>query len=233
MFEKDLEVPKKGPTDYVHSTVTAAIAAIPQWWAAPAAEIFSLVIASPIEQRRDEFLEDMAWVVRETARRVDDLQPEKLAQNQAFISATLQAARIAMNTHQREKREYLRNALLNIALGRESEEVKHQIFLNAIDAFTPVHVKVLNLIWRGPSLNIPWDEKGIPHHNRNYAQAIEISSPEVKGQPYLIAAILGELRNRGFSNLNNADVSFPQGGINTNLGIEFLNFILSPEDLPK
>lgn len=62
---------------------------------------------------------------------------------------------------------------------------------------------------------------------------IQIAAPELKGQVSLIEAILAELRNRGFSNLSDVKLSFPQGGQITNLGIEFLNFILNPEDLPK
>ncbi len=73
---------------------------------------------------------------------------ENPAENEAFISATIQAARIAIGTRQKKKRKCLRNALLNIAVGMSQDEVKQQIFLNAIKAFTPAHVKALNVIWR-------------------------------------------------------------------------------------
>ena len=135
-------------------------------------------------------------------------------------------------THQREKREYLRNALLNIAKGITSDEIKQQVFLNAIEAFTPTHIKVLNVIWRGGGLNIGWDKNSIPMMQRKYGAAIEILAPEVKGQTSLIGAVLAHLRNRGFSNLGGPVLAFPQGDI-TNLGIEFLTFVLSPEDLPR
>lgn len=131
MFEKKVEVPEKEPVDYVVSAVKATISALPKWWAAPAAEVVGLILGSPIERRRNEFLEDIAWLVRETAVQVDDLQPEKLAQNEVLVSAMMQAARIAMSTHQREKREYLRNVLLNIAMGKSTDELKQQIFLSA------------------------------------------------------------------------------------------------------
>jgi hypothetical protein len=143
MFEKDLEVPQREPADYVHAAVKTVIGSVQNWWAAPAAEIFSLVFASPIEKRRDEFLEDVVWVIRETAARVDDLQPEKLAQNEAFISATMQAARIAISTHQREKLEYLRNALLNTALKHSPEEDKQSLFWNLIETLSATHLLLL------------------------------------------------------------------------------------------
>jgi hypothetical protein len=145
VFDKNLEVPQREPADYVHGIVKAVIASIPRWWAASGAEIFSMVIASPIEKRRDEFLEDIAWVVRETAARVDDLQPENLAQNERFISAVMYAARIAMSTHQREKLEALRNAVLNVAVSKTSEEEKHIVFLHLIDIFSVTHFEILRL----------------------------------------------------------------------------------------
>jgi hypothetical protein len=140
---------------------------------------------------------------------------------------------IAIGTHQREKREYLRNALLNIANGITSDEFKQQFFLNVIEAFTPAHVKTLNVLWRGGGLKIRWDENSIPIMRRTYRAAIEISTPELKGQLSLIGGVLADLRSRGFSSLADPELAFPQGGTITNLGIEFLNFVLNPEDLPK
>jgi hypothetical protein len=55
--------------------------------------------------------------------------------------------------------------------------------------------------------------------------------PELEGQDGLIRAILVELTNRGFSDLSGPDAPFPAGAPFTisNLGIEFLNFVLLPE----
>jgi hypothetical protein len=138
-----------------------------------------------------------------------------------------------MSTHQREKREYLRNALLNIATGKTSDEIKQQIFLNAVEAFSPAHVKALDLVWRGAGKQKLWEGSTVPIPRRTYGAAIDISAPELKEQVNLIGAILADLRNGGFSTLGGPDLSFPQGGLITNLGVEFLNFVLSPEDLPK
>ena len=65
MFEKKLEVPPKEPIDYLVSAVKTTVAAIPKWWAAPAAEVVGLILGSPVERRRDEFLDDVLWVVQE------------------------------------------------------------------------------------------------------------------------------------------------------------------------
>lgn len=187
---------------------------------------------NPFEQRRDEWFKELADGLEDLETTVEGFRLENAVKNPAFISAVNQATRAAIGTHQLEKRRYLRNALLNIAKGTTSDEIKQQIFLNAIEAFTPAHVKALNLIWRGAGMKLHWDENSIPIGQRNYGAALGILAPEVKGQPSLMTAIFADLRNRGFSSLGTAETSFPQGGINTNLGIEFLNFVLSPEDLP-
>lgn len=184
-------------------------------------------------RRLEEWLKDFADDFDRHKESCKGVSVENLEQNEAFVSATIQIARIAIGTHQQEKRKYLRNALLNIAIGKGPDEVRQQIFLNAIEAFSPAHVKTLNVIWRGPALNIPWDKSSITMARRNYCTAIEIMAPELNGQMNVIEAILTDLRNRGFSKLGGLELSFPQGGINTGLGVEFLKFVLNPDDLPS
>lgn len=236
MFEKRLEVPEKGPADYLVGAIKVAAAALP-WWAAPGVELAAHLFGTPIERRRDEFLDDFAWVVRETAAKVDDLQPENLSENEAFVSAAQQAARIAMSTHQREKREYLRNALLNIAIRREPSEEFQQIFLKAIEAFSVSHVKVLNVLWTGVT-NLQamglW-KASTPVGITDYAHAIGALHPELKSQDDLLRYIITDLRNWGMTNMGGPTDRFPAGGSQaiTNMGVRFLRFVLSPENLPK
>jgi hypothetical protein len=194
--------------------------------------IIAQFLVPGVDRRREEWFKELADDIDRLQEKVDGFRVEDLANSEAFVSATIKATRIAIGTHQTEKRKYLRNALLNVAKGTTADELKQQIFLNAIEEFSPAHVKALNLIWRGPAL-IRWDEHSIPMPQRNYGAAMEIVVPQLKGQPGLIGAVLTDLRNRGFSNLSRSESSFPQGGIITNLGVEFLNFVLSPEDLPQ
>lgn len=224
--------PEPTEADTAQAMAKAGIAAIPVI-GGPINQVISLVLTPAVGRRRDEWLKELADALDQMEKKVAGFRVEKLADNEAFVSATIQATLIAIGTHQREKREYLRNAVLNVAKGITSDETKQQVFLNAIEAFTPTHIKALNVIWRGGGLNIGWDKNSIPMTQRTYGAAIEILAPEVKGQTSLIGAVLADLRNRGFSNLGGPDLAFPQGGIITNLGIEFLNFVLSPEDLPR
>jgi hypothetical protein len=76
-----------------------------------------------------------------------------------------------------------------------------------------------------------------PHVKRydftNYRQAIEALVPELKGQEDFVQYIMTDLRNRGFSRVGGSNTSFPESPGVTNMGGQFLDFVLKPEDLPK
>jgi hypothetical protein len=226
----DLTPPKKELTDYARDSAKTLIATvIPKPHTALAIQFFELVWPSALEGRRGEWMEDVGWLLTDLHERFNDFKPEKLAENESFVSALIQATRIATSTHLHEKREWLRNALLNIATGNMVDETKQQIFLNTIEAYTPAHVRVLHLMWK-PSIN--WGTRGLGQ--RQYIDAVEIAVPELKGQEPLVRAIFTEVTNRGFSNLGRPDQPFPATSIAiTNLGVEFLRFILEVPPIKK
>jgi hypothetical protein len=156
------QYPEPRAEDVVHGTIRAGLAAIPLVGGS-VTELMSIVLTPAVARRRDEWLKELADALEKLEKKVEGFKFENLAENEAFISATIQATRIAIGTHQKEKREYLRNALLNIATGKNSDEIKQQIFLNAVEAFSTVHVKALNLIWRTPAIS--WDKNNIPLHS--------------------------------------------------------------------
>ena len=135
--------PKRTGGDYVHTIAKAGIAAIP-YVGGSAAELFSLVIAPPLEKRKDDWLRELAEAVDEIKRRKPGLTLEDLSKNDAFVSAALQASQIAIRTHQREKREYLRNALIHTVTENSTESEKI-FFLALVDLFTITHVEILRL----------------------------------------------------------------------------------------
>jgi len=77
-----------------------------------------------------------------------------------------------------------------------------------------------------------WDQSNIPMNARNYGTAIELLVPELKSQNALVEYILTDLRSRGFTQLNSLSNNFPQGGTITNVGIQFMRFVLHPNELP-
>jgi hypothetical protein len=227
------QYPEPTAADVAQGTARAALAAIP-FVGGSITEVLSLVLAPAVARRRDTWLKELADGLEEAERKIGGFTVENLVEDEAFVSSVIQATRIAIGTHQEKKREYLRNALINIALGKTTDELLQQMFLNAVEAFSAAHVQALNVIWRGFSGANSWATNNVPLGSRTYGTAIEITVPDLKSKPHLVSYILTDLRNHGFSNLGGPEAPFPQGmpATITNAGIEFLRFVLSDKELP-
>jgi len=136
------KVPERTASDYAHTTAKAALSAIPVV-GGPAAELFAL--APPIEKRRDAWLQGLYDDLKRLEVEVEGFKIDDLANNDAFVSAVLQATQIAMRTHQQEKLDALRNALLNVIRLKSLDEETQDFFFGLIDMFTVTHIEVLRL----------------------------------------------------------------------------------------
>jgi hypothetical protein len=165
------------------------------------------------ERRQADIADDFAWVVEELQKREPQLTIEDLVKNDALMSAVAKDARIEMSTPKNLKREYLRNALLNIAVETMPDETRQQIFLNAVEAFTPAHIRTLKLIRDN---KVDWQNQSMLH--RSYGNAVGIAVPELNHEDALIQSVLSDLKNRGFSNVPGPDQRFPQPSPVSNLG---------------
>jgi len=195
-----------------------------------AAEILSLVLEPPVTRRRDDWLRELAEAVDGLKAKVDGFKIEDLANNEAFVSAAIQATRIAVSTHQATKREMLRNALLNVAAGTGPQEDLQEVFIAAIETLSPTHMKVLKFLWTGLT---DLDKAGLwnslhPYALGNYSTAIGQLYPDLKGQDDLLSFVMTDLHSRGFSKVARPGGSFAGAPAVTNMGIEFLRFVLEP-----
>lgn len=111
-------------------------------------------ITAPIRGRRaNEWCENLRLSLNALSATVAELTPEKLAASEEFTSAFAQAAQAAIRTHDQEKLEALRNAILNVALNQNPDTDKQAIFLSLIDSLTPVHLRMLKFL-DGPKGNL-------------------------------------------------------------------------------
>jgi hypothetical protein len=101
------------------------------------------LLSSPVAERRDDWFEDLQRRLQELEGRVAGFKFENLQNNEQFVSTTLQATQAALRTHQQEKLEALRNAVLNTALGKQPDDDRQAIFLSLIDSLTPAHLRML------------------------------------------------------------------------------------------
>ena len=142
--ERPLALPEEGSRDDIYRVVRATVGAVPAVGSF-LQEILAVAVRPPTAKARDEFLQDLADRVHMLGITV-----EKLAQNRDFGPAAVAAVHIAMRTSQREKREYLRNALLHVATGRLRED-DVALILPLIDALSLRHIVVLeDLVSQSP-----------------------------------------------------------------------------------
>jgi hypothetical protein len=160
------------------------------------------------------------------------LDPEALAQNEAFMTTVFHATQIAVRNHQEEKLEALRNAVLNSALPDPPDESLQLIFLSFIDVFTPWHMQVLRF-FHNPS---SWmKERGIPiptWTTGSLRNLFSIAFKDIERPSGLDDFTFQDLENRGlFEGLGGmASMQTVLRSRTTDLGKAFLKFITSPPE---
>lgn len=130
-------VPRRTAGDATYGIAKAVVSAIP-FVGGPAAELFGLVLAPPLSKRRDEWLESVAKRLEAVEAKLDSLKDDP-----AFVTTMLHASQIALRTHQEQKLEALRNAVVNSAIGKGPEDDVRALFLNFVEEFTPTHLGLL------------------------------------------------------------------------------------------
>ena len=108
--------------------------------------LFDLLTTPARSRRMSDWCEDLRQRLNDLSRKAKDLTPEKLADSDAFQSAFAQATTAALKTHQKEKLEALRNAVLNVAVGTSLSDDLQTLFINLVDGFTPQHLLALDYL---------------------------------------------------------------------------------------
>jgi len=131
--------------DYAHAGIRAGLSTAP-FLGGPLAEFFSIVIAPPLEQRRDAWMVEIYSRLKQLEEKVEGFRIENLAQNEVFVSTLFSATQVAMRTHQAEKLAALRNAVINSAIRPSFDENLQLMFLNLVDRYTRWHLIILHFL---------------------------------------------------------------------------------------
>lgn len=129
--------------DIAYSIVKAGLGSIPIAGAV-ASELLTLLITPPLERRRSEWMDELGERLRKLEQE-KGLDLASLRENDLFIDTVLYATQLALRTSEQEKIEYLRNAIVNTALGDTPDQSLTKMFLNLIDEFTVWHIRILTL----------------------------------------------------------------------------------------
>jgi hypothetical protein len=213
-------VPKVSGDDVAYALVKAAISVVPLA-GSPINEMLQL-LGSPVEKRRDEWMGRISAAIRKLES--NGLTIESLKSNEQFVSSVLQATFIAQRTHQQEKLEALRNALVNIATNSAPDEALQSIFLGYVEAFTEWHIRILRL-FQAPTATGDMAE---------LREVLEHRYPELRGRSDLYNAVWRDLVLRELVNMQFLHGSLRGTGGSlidkrtTPLGDLFLKFIAEP-----
>ncbi len=242
-------LPEPNFEDIKHAAGKALVSLVPGL-----GEAWGLVIGAPLEQRRSDWLRDLESRLQELEEYVKGFRFDNLGQNQEFVSVTLQATQAALQTHLKEKREALRNAVLNAALGKEPDPNRQQQFLVLLDRFSEDHLRVLKF------LNDPaghFQKRGEPGPRPTHVSPkllvndlIAMGLPLLRKTPQegqtstsfqFVELILGELVSLRLVSLARSQETWaipdfaikpggrPVGKMTTHLGEDFLAFITAPD----
>ena len=194
-------------------------------FAAPAAVLISKFFGRPVERRRIEFLERLVERLKIAEERIGSLAD--LADRPEFVSALMKAIDVADRTHESEKLESLRNAVVNVAARAVAIETKAQSFLCCIDDFTVAHIIALRVFSSAIELR----------SMHRYSRVTEAIANRVLNSPKdeeLAKMICLDLERRGLlSPILTPSISLPPSNLvddhTTALGREFLRFIAATD----
>jgi hypothetical protein len=199
-----------------------------------AAEIFGMVIAPPLQKRQAEWMEEVAHGLKQLEGRAEGFKIERLKDNEQFISIVLTATQTANRSHQQEKREALRNAVLNVAAGSGLEQDAEAIFLSLIDRFTAWHLRILRLFQSPLELS---KAKGIRPESYDFvggsrATLLEEYYPDMRGQRQFYDVAVSDLHAQKMFGAPDLQAMITGRGmfqkVTTDWGDRFLKFITAP-----
>lgn len=221
MAADKLEPPKPTRGDTGHTIAKAVLSTVPGI-GGPAAELFQYLVQPPLEKRRSEWMEAVGEKLQELKNRGVDI--EELGQNEEFISAVMHASQIALRTHQKEKREALRNAVFNVAADQSPGEALESMFFEWIDSLSVLHLQVLRLFQSPeppPNMSIG-----------SLSSVLEYKMPQLEGQADIYTQVWNDLFSRGLVNTNGLNAMMSGGGLGarrtSRIGDKFLRFVSEP-----
>lgn len=228
--KKKYEPPKSGVGDGAHAVARAGLGTIPIAGTA-SIELLSAIVAPPLEKRRTRWMQEVGEALRQLEQKMGVVL-ESLNQNDEFVDTVIEATQIAIKTSRKEKREALKNAILNVALPNPPEESLQKLFISLVENLTVWHLKLLELF------NNP--QEYIQKHDLQFGKIsmgamshlVENAFPELRGRRGLYDLIWKDLYSRALVTTDGLHTMMTGSGIvakrTTQIGGLFLEFIQNP-----
>jgi len=108
-----------------------------------ATAVFGSIMNPIINDWRNKWFEDLERDFNKLKEKIEDFDWEEQIKKPEVASVLIETTLSAIKTANEEKRELLRNAVLNMSLGTNIQEDTRAIILRLIDEMSPTHVKIL------------------------------------------------------------------------------------------
>ncbi|MCR4314763.1 MAG: hypothetical protein NUW37_00290 [Planctomycetes bacterium] len=196
-------------------------------------EVIEMVFGSPFQRKQMKWCGDVAETLEYLVNR-RGVSIEELQEDEEFISFVATTAQIAMRTHQEEKREALRNALLNSVISVTLDDSLKFQFLHYIDTLTVWHIRMLKT-FSDPRTRTEEELSKYGAINASPFRVLEVDFPELKGKRDFVDPFWKDLFIRGLVGIESLHgMMTREGGVakrTTVLGDEFIKFIRQPDEL--
>lgn len=216
--------------DEIHAAARSYLSVFP-YIGAGAVELFTNIVAPPLEKRLQEWREEVGEGLR-NLEATKGIRLEELQSNDVFIDTILHASPIALRNSQREKREALKNAVLNAALPNPPEQSLQQMFLNSIDTLTVWHLRLLKLFHDPQQWAIENNHEFPNMMSGGLSNILESAFPDLRGQRTLYDQIWRDLHQSGLVNTDSLHGTMSIQGLmsrrTSDLGAQFLSFVEEP-----
>ena len=137
---KNLKPPSKTDSDSIHSFVNTCLSSVPGAGSF-LSELFTTVVPRVYDRRLQKWMETVSQ--RLNSLRVDI---EHLKKDEAFIAVLITATRVAVQTFDEVKCEYLQNILLSAAEQDPTNAEEATTLTNLVDELLTLDIKLLRLL---------------------------------------------------------------------------------------
>jgi len=210
--------------DLAYDAATTLLSSVPGFGPI-AAYIFSQLVQSPFEERREAWMKSVTDNLMAVEQRQNGFI-KGLKDDSEFLDILFQANNIAMRNSQMSKLDALKNAVINSAVKHDINYSIKLMYLRLVDELTPFHFMVLKF------LNDPdkhFSENNIPRVNyiiSPFRTTLSEASSEFKNNAGLINIVVKDLHRMGLISIDNVDtMSGNQGSVTTEFGRNFIDFV--------
>ncbi len=239
MVDNDLtKPPEKGPGDILLDLTKTALAPVP-CIGGLAIQFLNAIVVPPIQQRYVEWVTSIAERLVALEREVEDFRRADLEGDESCADSFARASQTVFSSHQKEKLEALRNAVLNSALRNRPEDDIRTMFLNYVDVLTPQHFIILKFLddphtWRREhKIKLPENYREGYGILPNILYMCHSAFPELNDRGGFLFQIINDLENRGLiyafrdDHTESGSRIYCESNI-SDMGVLFLAFISKP-----